>query len=152
MLEVRVCGVEGIVVPVEPAGALGSPRQHRDEYRAEEGVVGRLGQTRVRAGEDRGGRLALEVVDRIARIGQASQRRRLLFDETPHERPVLVERRPVTRHVLLERERHLCAPFGRERGEAKRAQRFVEVRSAEQSHGVQLRAGGLPPTWQPLHQ
>jgi len=38
------------------------------------------------AGEDRGGRLALQVVDRVARIREAAERRGLLLDEAANER------------------------------------------------------------------
>ena len=88
----------------------------------------------VRAREDRGGRLAPKVLDRVARVGQAAQRRRLLLDEAAHERPVLVERRPAARRVLLEGERHLRAALGRERAEAERAQGLVEMRGAQHAH------------------
>ena len=67
----------------------------------------------VRAREDRGGRLALQIVDRVARVGQPAQRRRLLLDEPAHERAVLVERRALARRVLLEREGDLRAALGR---------------------------------------
>jgi hypothetical protein len=46
----------------------------------------------MRTREDRCSRFALEIVDRVARIGQTTEGRRLLLDETSNERPVLVER------------------------------------------------------------
>src|SRR4051794_41576264 len=63
--------------------------------------------TLFRSREDRRGGLTLQIVDRIACVGQPPQRRRLLLDERAHERAVLVQRRPLARRVLLERERHL---------------------------------------------
>ena len=95
VLEVGVGGVERLVVPVEAAAALSSPRQHRQEDRAEERVVVRLREPRVRPREDCGGRLAPQVVDRVTGVGQPPERRRLLLDEPAHERAVLVQRRPV---------------------------------------------------------
>ncbi len=118
----------------------------------------------MRAREDRGRRLPLEVVDRVPRIREPAKRRRLLLDERAHERPVLVERRPVRRRVLLEGERDLRAALGCEGSQAERAQGFVEVRSS-QRHARLLRAGrplsypvpgtkvpGTGHDWQPGHQ
>ena len=120
LLEIRVGRVEGVVVPVEAAAALGGPRQHRQQNRAEERVVAGIADAGVRAREDRRGRLALQIVDRVARIREAAKRRRLLVDEAADERPVLVERRTVARRVLLERERHLRAALGGERSRGRR--------------------------------
>ena len=94
----------------------------------EEGVVAGRPEPRVRVREDRRRRLAAQVVDRVARVGEPAQRRRLLRDEGAHERPVLVERGPVAGRVLLEGERKLRAALGGERREAERAQGLVEVR------------------------
>ena len=107
--------VERIVVPVEPAAALGDRGEHRQQNRPEERVVLRRADSRVRVREDRRGRLAAQVVDRVPRVGQPAQRRRLFLDEAAHERPVLVERRPAARRVLLERERQLRPALDRER-------------------------------------
>ena len=95
--------------------------------------------------EDRRGRLAAEVVDRVARVGQAAQRRRLLLDEAADERPVLVERGPAAGRMLLEGERQLGAALGRECREAERAQGLIEVRCAER-HRSDYAARGLSPT------
>ena len=99
---------------------------------------------RVRVREDRGRRLAAQVVDRVARVGQPPQRRRLLLDEAAHERAVLVERRPVARRMLLERERQLRAALDGERGEAeaRAATRRDAVRAAT-PHASVTRARGL---------
>ena len=74
--------------------------------------------------------------------GQPAQRRRLLLDEAAHERPVLVERRPAARRVLLERERQLGPALDRERREAEAAQRLVEVRCPER-HALSWRPGAV---------
>ena len=84
----------------------------------------------MRAREDRGGGLAQQLVERDPRVLARRQRARARLDERPHERPVLVERRPVALHVLLERERQLVAFLERaaeedERAEAEGAQREV---------------------------
>jgi hypothetical protein len=100
--------------------------------------------------EDRRGGLVLQVLDRVARIGQAAQRRRLLLDERAHERPVLVQRRAAASRMLLEGERDLRAALGRERREAERAQRLVQVRGA--NHVSCYAPGGSPPFWHPGHQ
>src|SRR4051794_14342495 len=106
--------------------------------------------TLFRAREDRRGGLTLQIVDRIACVGQPPQRRRLLLDERAHERAVLVQRRPLARRVLLERERHLRAALGREGAEAERTGRFVEVRRAQ--HAVNYERRGSSPAWQLGHQ
>ena len=63
-----------------------------------------------------------------------------------HERPVLVERRPVARRVLLEGERHLRAALGGEGGETERAQGLVEVwRAQAHTKGVTPAADRLLP-------
>ena len=138
LLEIRVGRVERLVVPVETTAALGRPRQHRHEIERKS-ASSSVSEARVRSREDRGGRLALAVVDRVPGVGKAPQRRRLLLDEAADERPVLVERRAVTRRVLLERERNLSPALRRERGEAEAAQRLVQVRCPE-SHTRELRA------------
>ena len=100
---------------------------------AEERVVARLAEPGVCAGEDRGSRLAPQVVDRVARVGQPPRGRRLLLDEAADERAVLVERRPSGR-VLLERERDLRAALGgeRRRGRTRAATRRDAGRAARE--------------------
>ena len=95
--------------------------------------------------EDGRCRLAPQVLDRVPGVGQSAQRRGLLGDERPHERPVLVQRRPVAGRMLLECERQLRAPLGREGGEAERAQGLVEVRCPER-HECFYEAGAPSPT------
>src|SRR5262249_38516762 len=112
--------------------------------------------TRVRTGEDRRGRLALQLLDREARIVAPRKPVRPRLDERTHERPVLVQRRPVERRVLLERERQLRAVVevreqDSERAEAERAERAVEVRGADR-HAFLYFAGGPSPLWQSGHQ
>ena len=125
LLEIEIRRLERLVLPVEPTAALGRPREHRQQDRAEQRIVAGFAEARVRAREDGCRRLAAEILDRVARIGQPAQRRRLLLDEPLHERAVLVERRAVARRVLLERERHLRSALGGERGQAERAQGLV---------------------------
>ena len=151
-LEIGVGGVEGVVVPVEPAAALGRPGQHRQQDRAEERIVAGGAEPGVRAREDRRGRLALQIVDRVARIGQPAQRRRLLVDEAAHERPVLVERRsarasraPRTRTGPARRARRRT-PRGRRRAGTRRGAERAAPR------GAVTRRGGSSPAWHPGHQ
>ena len=61
------------------------------------------------AREDRGGRLALQLLERDQRVVPAAEPWRALLDERPHERAVLVERRPAGVLVLDERDRQLGA-------------------------------------------
>ena len=58
----------------------------------------------MRPGKDRGCRLAAQLVERDEGIVSGAQTRRPFLDEAADERSVLVERRPVTEAVLLERE------------------------------------------------
>jgi len=129
VLDLRVRSGEGVVVPVEPAAALGDRGQHRKQDRPKERVVLARAHARVRVREDRGGGLAPEIVDRVARVRETPKRRGLTVDEATNKRPVLVERRAVARRMLLERKRELRAALDRERSEAERSQRLVQVRS-----------------------
>ena len=95
--------------------------------------------------EDRRCRLPSQVVDCVAGVGQPTQRRRLLFDEAAHERAVFVERRALTRRVLLEGERQLGAALGRECRETERAQGLIEVR-CPMRHGASYEARSRSPT------
>src|SRR5439155_4238326 len=105
----------------------------------EQAVVVIRAWTCVRARKDRCCGLALQVLDRDARIVASRKLVRTHLDERTHERPVLVQRRTVERGVLLERERQIGAVVevgeeGAERAEAEAAKRAVEVRSAH-GHG-----------------
>src|SRR5262245_40007144 len=99
--------VEGCVVPVESTACFGGP----DEQRKEDGTEQRLHlggpHTRVGAREDRGGGLPTELFDRDPRILPRRERLGAGFDELPYERPILVQRGPAGRRVLLEGEREL---------------------------------------------
>ena len=132
-------------MPVEAAAPLRGPGQHRDENRAKERLVAGVADPRVGAREDRRRGLPLQIVDRVARVRQPPQRRRLLLDEAAHERPVLVERRPFPGRMLLERERDLRAALGRERrrGRTRAATRRDAGREARP--GVTRAAGRLLP-------
>ena len=110
--------------------------QEVDEHGAEQRIVlGRLA-ARVRAGVDACGGLARELLERDQRVVAATQPRRARLDEVAHERPVLVERRPVAADMLLERERKRLARVVelaqevRERAERERAKGVVELRRA----------------------
>ena len=106
----------------------------------------------VRVREDRGRRLAPQIFDRVAGVREPAQCRRLLLDEGPDERPVLVERRAVPRRVLLEGERQLRTPLGGECREAEGAQGLVEVRCPKR-HECIYEAGPVSyPGWQVGHQ
>ena len=63
----------------------------------------------VGAGEDRGRGLATEGIQRDRRVTAGEEASPARLDEVPDERPVLVERRPAARIVLLEDERDLGA-------------------------------------------
>ena len=76
----------------------------------------------MRAREDRGGRLAQQLVERDPGVVALRERVRARLDERAHERPVLVERRPVPLDVLLERERQVVALLERAAEEDERAQ------------------------------
>ena len=67
-LDLGVRGVEGVVVPVEPAGPLGDGGQQGQQDRPEERVVRGRAHSRVGVREERGGRLAPEIVERVSRV------------------------------------------------------------------------------------
>jgi hypothetical protein len=124
-----------MVVPVEAAATLGGRDQQRQENGAEERLLLRRLRAGVRAGEDAGSRLAQELLERDPGVFPGCELARARLDEGPHERPVLVQRRPAPLHVLLECEREVVALFERpteedERAQAEGAQREVEVRCA----------------------
>ena len=131
---IEAYALEGLVLPVEAARALGDGGERRDEDRLEECVVPGRPEPRVGVREDRRGRLATEVVDGVASVREAAEGGRLLGHERAHERAILVERRPVPGRMLLEGERQLGAALGGERCEAERAQGLVEVRCPDR-HG-----------------
>src|SRR5262249_17838819 len=141
LLDSGVRRLERIVFPVEAAAALRDRSEGRQEDRPEERIVVALPEGRVRVREDRGGRLAPEILDRVARVGQPAQGRCLLRDERPDEGPVLVERGAVPGRVLLEREGQLGSALGRVRREAERTQGLVQVRSTDR-HATALRDRG----------
>src|SRR5213078_4404980 len=99
--------------------------------------------------EDRGGRLALQLVECDSRVLALLQPVRAHLDERPDERLVLVERRPSVRAMLLEGERQVGA-FGElrqqrpERAETEAAQRVVEVRRTH-GHASVYAAAPNPP-------
>ena len=164
-LEVGVRAVEGGVVPVEAAAGLGRGDEERHDDAAVQRTIlvraaGSGSGSRVRAREDRRGRLARELLQGDRRVLPARKPRRARLDEPAHERPVLVERRPAAAAVLLEREGdvgtalHLLREPAK-RAEAEAAEGVVEARRAER-HARHYGAGGPSPPrdglWQPGHQ
>ena len=142
-LELGVGALEGDVVPIEAATPLGGRDQERDENGAEESLLlGRL-RASVRPREDRGGRLAQQLVERDPSVLAGGERTRPRLDERPDERPVLVEGRPVTLQVLLEGERQVVAFLERtaevdEGAQTEGAQGEVKVRCANRHSGCLL--------------
>jgi hypothetical protein len=91
--------------------------------------------SRVRAREDLRGRLTPQLGDREPRVLPSRQRRGPLLDEAAHQRPVLVQRGPTGRVVLLEGERQLRALVELavqllESPEAETPERMLEMRRA----------------------
>ena len=74
------------------------------------------------AGEDRGCRLAQQLVEGDPGVVPAGEDTRTRLDERPHERPVLVEGRPAALHMLLEGERQVVTFLERTAEEDERAQ------------------------------
>ena len=110
----------------------------------------------VRAREDRGRRLATELVHRKLRVGSAPERVRARLDERFDEGPVLVERRPVVGAVLLESERQVGAALQlleqrTERAEAKSPETVEQLRSAH-DHNCAYAVFGSSPFWHSGHQ
>ncbi len=109
---------------------------------------------RMGAREDPRRRLAPQLLERDHGVAEPEQPAAARLDERPHERPVLVERRPVARAVLLEHELDLgavldLAPEEGERAEAEAAQGGMEVRCA---HAPGYVPPGPSPFWQSGHQ
>ena len=115
----------------------------------------------MRPREDRGGRLALELVERHLCVLEGRDRVRAILQEGADERPVLVERRAACGLVLLEREREVTpviqlVEHRRESAQAERAQRVMEVRLP--GHPFAYAPGrcsplfGSGPGWQVGHQ
>ena len=127
-LELLVCAVERAVVPVEAAAAFRGADEQRHEDTAVEraGLIGRVALMRTR--EDSGGRLALQIGNRLTHVVSLEETVGVRLDEAAHKRAVLVERRAAVRPVLLEREREVRAVERRERAEAEPAQRVMEKR------------------------
>ena len=127
--ELLVGAIECLVVPVESAARLGC----RDEQPEQDGLEQRLVLCRawagMRAGEDAGGRLTAELLQRDQRVVTASQALGALFHERSYKRPVLVERRTLAMLVLDECDGHL--PTFLELSHEVR-----ECAERERSHGV----------------
>src|SRR3954454_19389856 len=88
------------------------------------------------AGEDRCRGLALELLDRDPRVLTSPQTGGALLDESPHQRPVLVQRRPSGVLVLDEGDRKLRPLLDltqeiRERPEREAAECEPELRCAD---------------------
>ena len=108
----------------------------------------------MRAREDRGRRLAPELLQGDRCVLAPLELRAARLDVRRDERPVLVERGPARSSVLLERERDLRALLDllreeAERAEAERAQDTVQRRRL---HTAGYAPGGSSPLWHPGHQ
>src|SRR6185312_9923645 len=95
----------------------------------------------VGAGEDGGGRFALQLLERDQRIVAPAKPRCTLLDERTYERPVLVQRRPSAVLVLDEGDRQLgtvveLAEQIGERTEHEPPQGCVEMRGARSHRAV----------------
>jgi len=106
-LELRVGAVERRVVPVEAAARFRGGDEERKDDGAEERVNFIGACAGVRAREDPRSRLAEQIVDGETCVVALGERAPAGLEERPHERPVLVQRGPAERGVLLERERQL---------------------------------------------
>ena len=69
-LELGVGPVEGLVAPIEPAAGLGDVGQKRQRDRPQQGDVS---LARVRGGVDRSRRLAAQLLEHDARVGERAQ-------------------------------------------------------------------------------
>ena len=156
MLDLLVDAVEDTVVPVEAAARVGDGAEQREEDRVVERPLLVGLRACVRAGEDRGGRLALELLDRGRGVVEPEEPVGAGVDVAARQRPELVERGIAGRRVLLERERERdivlrLAVEVRERAETEPAHGGVEVRRAH-SHEVAYASPGSFPLWQAGHQ
>ena len=149
VLDLLVHAVEDAVVPVEATARFGDRAEQREQDR----VVQRALLVRLRAGvgagEDRSGRLALELLDRGRGVVEPEEPVGARIDVAARQRPELVERRVAGRRVLLEGERERRVVLGlavevRERAEAKAAHGSVEVGRAH-SHGIAYAPRGSSP-------
>src|SRR4029079_13522491 len=108
------------------------------------------------AREDRSSGLATQPLDCELRVGPSPQEVCAPLYERLEERAVFVERRPVVRVVLLERERKIGAAFqilkeGTERAQTEGPESFEQLRSAH-DHGSAYAVFGSSPLWQSGHQ
>ena len=135
--------VERGVVPVEAAAGL----RGRDEQRQDDGAEERLvlarprpacARAKIRAAGSRA-----QVFEREPRVLSLCERGRARLEEPAHERPVLVERRPAERLVLLERERKILVD--EQRGTRPARSRAASGRGAERAGPRRslLRGGAL---------
>jgi hypothetical protein len=154
--ELDVRAVERGIVPVEAAARLGCADQERQQHAAEQRLVLVGARACMCAREDRGRRLAAELVHRKLGVGPSTQRVRTTFDERFDEGPVLVERGPVVGAVLLEGERQIgpTLQLGEqrtERAEAESPETVEQLRSAH-DHNCAYAVFGSSPFWHPGHQ
>ena len=109
VLELAVDALEAGVLPVEAATRIGEGGDEREEDAAGERLL-LVGTTAgVGTGEDAGGRLTQQLLDRDARVLEVEQAGLALLHVVAHQRAQLVERGLAVRGVLLERERDLVA-------------------------------------------
>ena len=146
-LELGVGALEGAVLPVEAAAALGGRNEERQQHAVEERrVLARRGPG-VRAREDRSGGLAAQILEREPRVLARHEPVGPPLDVAAHERSVLVQRGPPERRMLLEGERQLGPPRDlfveeAEGAETEAAERAMDVRSAYR-HSLPLRPARL---------
>src|SRR6185436_5226904 len=131
-LEVGVRAVERLVVPVEPAAALRGRDQEAEEDGSEERLVLTRTCARVRAREDRRGRLSAELLERQPGVLAGGKLVLAWLDERANEWLELVQRRPAALDVLFEGERELGAlleltPEQDERPEREPAEERIEM-------------------------
>ena len=135
VLQLGVGALERAIVPVEASTRFGGGDQQRDKNGRKSACSSDGFGPGVGAGEDRGRRLAQELVERDPGVLPAGQCAGARLDEGPHKRPVLVERRAAALDVLLEGERQVVAFLERtaeedEGAETKGAQGEMQLRCA----------------------
>ena len=144
-LELFVRTRKGAVVPVEAAAALGGAHQERHEHAAVDRppLVSHVSLVRMR--EDPRRRLAQQVGDGVLDVDPREEPLSPRLDEAAHERPVLVERRPAVRAVLLEGERevHAVLELSCEDGEGAEAEPAEGVVEVRRPHPSLLRRCGV---------
>jgi hypothetical protein len=102
--------------------------------------------------EDRSGRLAAKLLDGEPSVLASSQHRLPLLYERTDQRAQLVQRRPTTLYVLLEREREIptllqLAPENHERTEDESPKERIQMRCAH-GHTFRYASGSASPAFE----